>query len=163
MKLVDAQHDRWHEVTADDSAVAVPAVEPWCILSIMQWQAVHGSWPAQTPVGLVVDNDVDIESVAADLPRLALVALRFPKWTDGRAYSQARLLRVRFRFAGEVRATGDVVADMMPLLARTGFDAALLRSDQSPAIAERTLGFFAQGHYQGDVTEPRPHFARTRP
>ncbi len=163
MRLVDAQHDRWHEVTAGDSTVAVPAAEPRRILSIAQWQAVRGSWPAQTPVGLVVDNDVDIESVAADLPRLALIALSFPKWTDGRAYSQARLLRVRFRFAGEVRATGDVVADMLPLLARTGFDAAVLRADQSPTTALRTLHFFAQGHYHGDVIEPRPHFARAAP
>ena len=163
MKLVDTNHDRWQEVTSDDSIVAVPATEPWRILTIAQWQAVRGSWPAETPVGLVVDNDVDIESVADDLPRLALVALRFPKWTDGRPYSQARLLRVRLRFSGEVRATGDVVADMMPLLARTGFDAALLRADQSPATAQRALGFFAQGHYQGDVIEPRPRFARAAP
>ena len=163
MKLVDTNHDRWQEVIADDSLVAVPAAEPWRILTIAQWQAVRGSWPAETPVGLVVDNDVDIESVADDLPRLALVALRFPKWTDGRAYSQARLLRVRLRFSGEVRATGDVVADMMPLLARTGFDAALLRADQSPATAQRALGFFPQGHYQGDVIEPRPRFARAAP
>ena len=163
MKLVDTNHDRWQEVIADDSLVAVPAAEPWRILTIAQWQAVRGSWPAETPVGLVVDNDVNIESVADDLPRLALVALRFPKWTDGRAYSQARLLRARFRFAGEVRATGDVVADMTLLLARTGFDAALLRADQSSATAQRALGFFPQGHFQGDLIEPMPHFARAAP
>jgi uncharacterized protein (DUF934 family) len=160
MKFIDANHDRWHEVTADDSTVAVPAAEPWSIVTLAQWQTVRGSWPADTPVGLVVENDVDIESVAADLPRFALVSLRFPKWTDGRAYSQARLLRKRFGFAGEIRATGEVLIDMLPLLARTGFDAAVLRADQSLASARRVLGFFAEGHYQGDVIEPRPHFAR---
>lgn len=160
MKFIEPNHDRWHEVTADDSTVAVPAAEPWSIVTIAQWQTVRGSWPADASVGLVVENDVDIESVAADLPRFALVSLRFPKWTDGRAYSQARLLRARFRYAGEIRATGAVLIDMLPLLARTGFDAAVLRADQSLASARRVLGFFADGHYQGDVIEPRPHFAR---
>ena len=160
MKFIEPNHDRWHEVTADDSTVAVPAAEPWSIVTIAQWQTVRGSWPADASVGLVVENDVDIESVAADLPRFALVSLRFPKWTDGRAYSQARLLRARFRYAGEIRATGAVLIDMLPLLVRTGFDAAVLRADQSLASARRVLGFFADGHYQGDVIEPRPHFAR---
>ena len=160
MKFIDPNHDRWHEVTADDSTVAVPAAEPWSIVTLAQWQTVRGSWPAEAAVGLVVENDVDIESIAADLPRFALVSLRFPKWTDGRAYSQARLLRARFRFAGEIRATGEVLVDMLPLLARTGFDAAVLRADQSLASARRVLGFFAQGHYQGDVIEPRPRFVR---
>ncbi|MQE66263.1 DUF934 domain-containing protein, partial [Vibrio parahaemolyticus] len=54
-------------------------------------------------------NDADIEELEAGLPRLALVALHFPKWTDGRAYSQALLLRRRYRFAGDIRATGDVL------------------------------------------------------
>ena len=119
MKFIDPNHDRWHEVTADDSTVAVPAAEPWSIVTLAQWQTVRGSWPAEASVGLAVDNDVDIESVAGDLPRFALVSLHFPKWTDGRAYSQARLLRARFRFAGEIRATGEVLIDMLPLLART--------------------------------------------
>jgi uncharacterized protein (DUF934 family) len=160
MKFIDTNHDRWHDVTADDSLVAVPAAEPWSLLTLAQWQAVREAWPADMPVGLIVPNDVDIETVVADLPRLQLVVLQFPKWVDGRAYSQARLLRVRYRFAGEIRATGEVLVDMLPLMARTGFDAALLRADQSPANARRVLGFFAEGHYQGDVNETRPRFAR---
>ncbi|MGZ5236815.1 MAG: DUF934 domain-containing protein [Caldimonas sp.] len=160
MKFVDPNHDRWHEVTADDSTVAVPAVEPWSLLSLAQWQAVRSSWSADAPVGLAIDNRYDIEPLAPDLSRLALIALQFPKWTDGRAYSQARLLRVRLRFAGELRATGEVLADMLPLLARTGFDAAVLRADQSLATARRMLGFFADGYYQGDVLQARPRFAR---
>ena len=160
MKFIDTNHDRWHEVTADDSLVAVPAAEAWSLLTVAQWQAVRAAWPAELPVGLIVPNDVDIETVVADLPRLQLVALCFPKWVDGRAYSQARLLRMRWRFAGEIRATGEVLVDMLPLMARTGFDAALLRADQSLANARHVLGFFAEGHYQGDVNETRPRFAR---
>jgi uncharacterized protein (DUF934 family) len=106
-----------------------------------------------------VPNDFDVESLEAELPRLAGIALHFPKWVDGRAYSQARLLRSRFRFAGEVRATGEVLVDMVPLLRRTGFDTAQMRAGQSVEAAQRALQFFP-GHYQGDVTETRPLFAR---
>jgi uncharacterized protein (DUF934 family) len=160
MRFVDAGNDPWHEVTADDSLVAVPSAEANALLSPEQWRAVRGSWPTELPVGLALNNDTDVESIADDLPRFALVALRFPKWVDGRAYSQARLLRARYRFAGELRAAGEVLVDMLPLLARTGFDAAVLRPDQSLATARRLLGAFPQGHYQGDLIEPRPLFAR---
>jgi uncharacterized protein (DUF934 family) len=61
--------------------------------------------------------------LAYDLPRLALVALAFPKFRDGRAYSAASLLRDRFRFGGEVRAVGDVLRDQALLMLRCGFDA----------------------------------------
>ena len=66
---------------------------------------------------------------------------------------------MRQRYAGEVRATGEVLADMVPLLARTGFDAILLRADQSEDTARRALSFFA-GYYQGDVVDPKPLFAK---
>jgi uncharacterized protein (DUF934 family) len=111
------------------------------------------------PVGVVVANTVDVEILADDLPRWSLVALQFPKWTDGRAYSQARLLRARLRYTGEVRATGEVLVDMLPLLQRSGFDAVLMRPDQKRDAARRALRYFA-GHYQGDVVQPRPLFAR---
>lgn len=159
MKFVDMT-DRWQTVTADDASVDVPAAEDHRILTIAQWQAVQAAWPPTLAVGLALPNDVDVESIVADLPRLRLVALHFPAWTDGRAYSQARLLRARYGFAGEIRATGEVLADMLPLLHRTGFDTVQLRADQSVATAKRALEFFPEGHYQGDVAEPKPLFAR---
>ncbi|HEV7574832.1 MAG TPA: DUF934 domain-containing protein [Caldimonas sp.] len=115
---------------------------------------------ADAPVDFVLANDVDVESIAADLGNYQSIALVFPKWVDGRAYSQARLLRARYRFTGEIRATGEVLVDMMPLLARTGFDAVALRADQSREFAARALSFFPEGHYQGDVIEPLPRFRR---
>jgi len=163
MKFIDTNHDRWHEAARDDALVPVPAAEDFSLLTPAQWQAVRTSWPEALAVGLVVPNDVDVESLADDLPRLRLIALRFPKWVDGRAYSQARLLRARFGFAGEIRATGEVLVDMLPLLARTGFDAVQLRADQSVATAKRVLGVYPQGRYQGDVLQPRPRFAGLEP
>jgi uncharacterized protein (DUF934 family) len=165
LQFIDPAADRWAPAPADEAA---PAAAAHRLLTLAQWQAVRATWPSDVAVGVVVPNDADIEDLAQDLPRLALVALQFPKWIDGRAYSQARLLRARLRFRGEVRATGDVVVDMAPLLHRTGFDAVALRAGQRVETAQRALGFFPAGHghevglgyYQGDVLEPRPLFAR---
>lgn len=159
MKFIDKHHDRWHAAVGEDGPTPTPLRQPHQLLTLEQWHAVRDTWPADLPTGVIVANDTDIETLEADLPRLQLVALQFPKWTDGRAYSQARILRARFRFQGEIRATGDVVVDMMPLLQRTGFDAVVLRGDQKIAHAEHALNFFP-GHYQGDVVQPQPLFQR---
>ena len=156
MKFIDRHADTW--VLLPDSEIAGPA--PNRLLTLVQWQAVRDSWPASVPVGVLLPNTADPEALAGDLPRLALIALEFPKWIDGRAYSQAHVLRARLRFQGELRATGDVVVDMMPLLARCGVDAVVLRDGQRRESAERALGFFP-AYYQGDVVQPKPHFART--
>ena len=159
MIFIDSHHDLWRTAGGEDGPQPHPPVRRHTLLSLEQWHAVRDTWPADVPAGVNVPNTIDIETLAADLPRLGLVVLQFPKWVDGRAYSQARLLRARYRFAGQVRASGDVLVDMVPLLARTGFDAAQLRPDQKTEVAERALGFFA-GHYQGDVQQPLPAFAR---
>jgi uncharacterized protein (DUF934 family) len=154
MRFIDAGHDLWQ---APPAAATTPFAH--ALLSLEQWSAVRTEWPVSMPVGVVVTNAVDVETLADDLQRWSLVALQFPKWTDGRAYSQARLLRARLRYAGEVRATGEVLVDMLPLLQRSGFDAVLMRPDQSIDAARRALRYFA-GHYQGDVVQSRPLFAR---
>lgn len=159
MKFIDKAQDPWRQAAGEDGPIPTPMQLPNQLLTLEQWHAVRDTWPANLPTGVIFPNDADIETLAADLPRLKLVALQFPKWVDGRAYSQARLLRSRLRYAGEVRALGDVVVDMMPLLQRTGFDAVVLRGDQKREFAERALGFF-RGHYQGDVEQTHPLFKR---
>jgi len=159
MRFIDTHKDRWHALGGEDGPPVSITPAPHLLLDSNQWHAVRAHWPEGMPVGLKLANDEDIEDFAADLPRFGLVALHFPKWVDGRAYSQARLLRSRYRFGGEVRATGEVLVDMVPLLARTGFDAAVLRHDQSIEAAERTLAFFT-AHYQGDTRDNRPLFAK---
>ena len=155
IRFIDRAADAWQAVPED--APVVPAARR--LLSLAQWQEARATWPQDVPVGVRVPNTEDIETLADDLPRLALVALEFPKWVDGRAYSQAHVLRQRLGYAGEIRATGDVVVDMMLQLVRTGFDAVVLREGQRQSSAERALCFFP-AFYQGDVLEPRPLFAR---
>lgn len=159
MKFIDTPHDPWHTVGGEDGPSPHPVARDHQLLTLAQWHAVRETWPAGLITGVTVPNTVDIETLAEDLSRLALIVLQFPKWVDGRAYTQARLLRRRYRFAGQIRATGDVLVDMVLLLQRTGFDAAVLRRDQSLEAADRALMFFP-GHYQGDVQEHRPVFAR---
>jgi uncharacterized protein (DUF934 family) len=158
MKFIDTTRDAWHTVTGEDGPMVTLTPAAQSLLTHTQWSGVRNHWPAGMPVGVLFPNDADIEELADDLPRLSVIVLHFPKWVDGRAYSQARLLRSRYRFNGQVRATGEVLVDMMPLLKRTGFDAVVMRADQSIDAAERALRFFP-GHYQGDVKE-RPLFAR---
>ena len=132
------------------------------LLTLEQWRAVRAHWPQDVPVAIEFPNDADIHQLAPDLHRIALVVLDFPKWTDGRAYSQAHLLRIRHKYTGAIRATGQVLVDMMQLLARTGFDEVVLRGDQSQAVAQKALELFAPvGFYQGDVSETRPWFLRS--
>lgn len=164
MKFVDPRHDcprdPWHTVGGEDGPLVTVTPAPHLLLSLQQWHSARAHWPADLPVAVTLPNDAAVEELAADLPRLTMIALQFPKWTDGRAYSQARLLRTRWRYKGELRATGEVLVDMVPLLARTGFNVAVLRHDQSPEAAAHTLSFFPD-HYQGDVGEHRPLFARS--
>lgn len=159
MRFIDSTRDHWHTVMGEDGPIVTLTPASQSLLTLAQWHGVKNHWPAGMPLGVLFPNDADIEDLAEDLPRIALVALQFPKWVDGRAYTQARLLRSRLRYRGEVRATGEVLVDMVPLLARTGFDAAVLRHDQSFEAAERALHFFS-GHYQGDAQERRPLFNR---
>lgn len=74
-------------------------------------------------VGVRIEADEEVEALAYDLPRISVVALNFPRFRDGRAYTGARLLRERFGYAGEVRAVGDVLREQAFLMVRCGFDA----------------------------------------
>ena len=106
---------------------------------------------------LQLANDVDPATLALD--GVARIDLQFPKFTDGRAYSQAFLLRRRLGFQGELRATGDVLIDQLVQMQRSGFDAAVLRADQDAAAAEVQFLRFAS-FYQGDARTIAPLFAR---
>jgi uncharacterized protein (DUF934 family) len=106
---------------------------------------------------LQLANDADPLSVSLD--GIERVELNFPKFTDGRAFSQAWLLRQRLRFAGDIRATGDVLIDQLVQIQRSGFSSAVLRADKDPADAKRQFERYAQ-YYQGDATQPSPLFRR---
>lgn len=89
--------------------------------------------------GVLLQPDDDFEALVPDLPRLSLIAVNFPVFTDGRGYSTARLLRERHGYRGELRAVGDVLRDQLYFLRRCGFDAFALRADQDAEAALRAF------------------------
>ena len=107
---------------------------------------------------LELANDVDPRTL--DLTGVTRIDLQFPAFTDGRAYSQAFLLRRRLHFAGELRATGDVLIDQLVQMQRTGFDVAVLAEGVDASAAQRQLDRYA-GFYQGSAVETQPRFAKT--
>jgi uncharacterized protein (DUF934 family) len=109
---------------------------------------------------LVLANDADPRTV--NLEGIVRIDLNFPKFTDGRAYSQAFMLRRRLGFTGELRATGDVLIDQLVQMQRSGFDVAVLRADQHLDFAQRQFDRFT-GFYQGDAVITKPHFAEGVP
>ena len=111
----------------------------------------------ESPALLVMANDVDPRSL--DLNGVTRIDLMFPKFTDGRAYSQAFLLRRRLGFAGELRATGEVLIDQLVQMQRTGFDVAVLKDGVDASAAQRQFDRFA-GFYQGSAVETQPQFAK---
>ena len=106
---------------------------------------------------LQLSNDVDPLTVSLD--GVDRIELNFPKFTDGRAFSQAWLIRRRRRFAGDIRATGDVLIDQLVQMQRTGFSSAVLKDGKDPADAKRQFERYAE-YYQGDAAQARPLFAR---
>jgi uncharacterized protein (DUF934 family) len=115
---------------ADDAFVHVTDEDPIpdagdVILSLSRFQAEGDALLSSNSrkVGVRVEAAEEVEALAYDLPRLSVVALVFPKFRDGRAYTSARLLRERFGFAGEVRAVGDVLQEQAGFMVRCGFDA----------------------------------------
>lgn len=107
---------------------------------------------------LALANDAD--PLAATLDGVDRVELDFPKFTDGRAFTQARLLRQRLGFQGDIRATGDVLVDQLVQMYRTGFSSAVLKEGKDPADAERQFARY-RDFYQGDAVVHQPLFARS--
>ncbi len=106
---------------------------------------------------LELANDLDPRTL--DLTGVTRIDLQFPAFTDGRAYSQAFLLRRRLGFAGELRATGDVLIDQLVQMKRTGFDVAVLKEGVDASAAQRQLERYAD-FYQGSAVDTQPHFAK---
>ena len=115
----------------------------------------HGA-PASGLKSLEIANDADPRDLA--LEGVDRIDLNFPKFTDGRAFSQAFLLRRRLGFKGEIRATGDVLIDQLVQMQRSGFDVAVLREDQNLDFAQAQFDRY-KAFYQGDAVAVQPHFA----
>lgn len=151
--------DAWQPVI--DGAPA-PSDGP-IVVSFARWQVERETFAGRNaPIGVQLKNTDDVTALQADLGRLGLIVLEFPKYTDGRAYSQARILRERLGYAGELRATGQVLLDQLLFMQRAGFDAFVLNRPDAEAAwrkAQRTFSVFYQptGDGRATVNELRRH------
>ena len=114
--------------------------------------------PAATQAtGHVLRLTNDLNPAGAELAGVEVIELEFPKFSDGRAFSQAFLLRRRLGYAGDIRAVGDVLIDQLVQMQRTGFTSAVLRADQDLTLAQRQFDRYPR-YYQGDAVGVQPLF-----
>ena len=161
MKIIKGQEiveDMWTHVGDDEE---LP--EGQVIVSLARWHQDRDSLIARSNSGLGValDPEHHAEDIADDLEYFVVVALDFPVFRDGRAYSTARLLRDRYDFKGELRATGDVLRDQLFYMYRCGFDAFEVRPDRSIEDALKAFEEFTVV-YQPGTDEPLPLWRRLR-
>ena len=148
-KLID---DPWVHI-ADE--VAVPASGP-VIVGLKRWRGERETLLKRTdPVGVRLKSDHTAGDVAEDLEHLGVVALAFPVFTDGRAYTNARRLRERYGYKGEIRAIGNVLRDQYLFMGRCGFDALEVKegeTEQDWEKAVRAFSVFYQPAADGQAT-----------
>jgi uncharacterized protein (DUF934 family) len=149
--------DPWRHL---DDAAPLPEGEA-VTLSLQRWSSERDAlYRRNGELGLRLPNDVPPTMIGGDIERFALITLMFPRFTDGRAYSQARLLRTRFAFAGELRATGDVLRDQLLFMHRCGIDAFEV---SERAVAENWLAAFEDFRlFYQPAEDARPWIARQR-
>lgn len=130
------------------------------IVPLAMWlEHAHALKARDGRLGVWLDADEEAESIADDLEHFAVIALNFPVFSDGRNYSNARLLRDRYQYKGELRSIGDVLRDQLFFMHRCGFDAYALREDHDPHAALASLNDFSEV-YQAATDQPLPLFRR---
>lgn len=130
------------------------------IVPLAYWKEHRDALLERGDVAVCLQPGEEPADLAADLPRLPMVAIYFPAFKDGRGYSYARELRTRYGFGGEIRAVGDVLQDQLFYLYRVGFNAFEVRADRDieEALANGLRPFSIT--YQGDVHDSRPIYRR---
>lgn len=156
VKDLRVAEDAW---TLVEAAPGDGAVADRSILPLPWWLDHAGALDATLTLGVWADGDAEAEALGPHLQGVALAAIRFPAFADGRGLSLGALLRSRYGFAGELRAFGDILPDLAPYLHRCGFDAFVMADDRSAAAAIAAAGAVT-AHYQGSVRDPAPAFRR---
>jgi len=160
--------DDWQLVSLAEGEAAADAAVPAgrALIPLAVWQARRGELAARVArdeLGVWLDAGEGPEDIADDLAHFAVIAVNFPKFTDGRGYSTAALLRTRYGYSGELRAIGEVLRDQFNYMTRSGFDALQPRAgrytDAQLEAAVASITDFTEP-YQASATHPQPLFRR---
>lgn len=149
--------DTWQLVREKVDVAELP--QGCVIVPLAVWQAHKSALLARGNVGVWLDSADDANALKDDLAQLALIAINFPTFMDGRGYSSARILRDHFGFKGELRAIGDVLRDQLFYMKRCGFDTFVMRDNDKSEQALASLNDFANS-YQASADDARPLFKR---
>lgn len=151
--------ETWHLLPKDVTLEELSNCDDY-IVPLQLWRDhAHALKARDGGLGVWLDSDEEAEEIGEDAAQFQVIALNFPAFTDGRSYSNARLLRDRYQFKGELRAIGDVLRDQLFYMARCGFDAFAVRADKDPYEALESLKDFSVT-YQAATDEPLPLFRR---
>jgi uncharacterized protein (DUF934 family) len=143
---------RLEEGQAPES-VTVPAGQ--ILVPLTVWEAQRATLLERNDVGVWIASHERPEVLKADVAQLPVIAVDFPKFTDGRGYSIAWNLRARLGYKGELRAIGDVLRDQLFYMARVGFNAFAIRADRDPHDALKSLSDFSQPYQVSwDIQSP---------
>ena len=149
--------DAWRAVGDDDD---LP--DGKVIVTLDRWRGARDSLIRRNAaIGVRLRSDQAAAEIAADVDRFAVVALEFPVFTDGRAFTSARLLRERYGFTGEIRAIGNVLRDQILFMTRCGFDAFEMDSPGAADDWRAALPRTYQSSTSVQPKKPRPRASRT--
>ena len=150
--------DPWRHIAEGEDAPPSGHV----ILPLDWWRAESAVFEgSNAPIGIKIEPGTPIEDFAEDISRFSVIALTFPKYGDGRHFSTALILRTRFGYTGEIRATGDVLLDQIQMMERCGFDAFEISNPVTEQQLKTGAGTRYTHYYQPGLGKEAP--AGTRP
>lgn len=153
------RQDNWTIVPRPAEGESLDVPRQPALIPAELWLAGKEHFEGRDDIGVWLDSHEEPEMLAGVVNELPVIAVNFPKFSDGRGYSIARLLRERLNYRNELRAVGDVLLDQLQFMKRCGFDTYALRADKDINKAARCLNFFTQG-YQAATDTDVPLFRR---
>lgn len=153
------REDPWILIPRPETEQHPELPEQPVLLPLQLWLENREDYSGRDDIGVWLDSHEEPELLGHRASELPLIAVNFPKFTDGRGYSIARLLRERFGYRRELRAVGDVLLDQLQFMKRCGFDSYALRPDKDFDQAARCLNFFSLA-YQAACDTDQPLFRR---
>ncbi len=152
LKNGEVAEDSWRNL-ADGDAISV---EETIIISLKRWQESRDEFSGRNgQLGIRLESNQKPDEISADIDRFDLIALNFPTLPDGRVFSYARILRERYGFQGELRATGKVIQDQLFFMHRCGFDSFELSAGEDIEKSIAALSSFSVAYQPAaDDIEP---------